>query len=127
MTECTPESSCCYSVCVLCAPYHVHVVEVLEQRLRDRAAEPEQPLSQRRGGGRQPLTPGLRFIGTAHAQRGRAALCSALASCTAVGSVLVRSLKETMLEDDCIQYFNNKLTVAIYFFVLEKPEYFKST
>jgi hypothetical protein len=100
MTECTPESSRCYSVCVLCAPYHVHVVEVLEQRLRDRAPEPEQPLSQRRGGGRQPLTSGLRFLGTAHAQRGRAAaLGSALASWTAGGDGLVRSLKETMLKD----------------------------
>ncbi len=98
-TECTPESSCCYSVCVLCAPYHVHVVEVLEQGLRDRAAEPEQPLSQRRRGGRQPFTPGLRFLGTAHAQRGRAALGAALASCTAAGNVLVSSLKETILND----------------------------
>jgi len=81
-------------------PYHVHVVEVLEQRLRDRAAEPEQPLSQRRGGGRQPFTPGLRFLGTAHAQRGRAAaLGSALRGWSAGGNVLVRSLKETMLED----------------------------
>ena len=39
----------------LCQPpqiswaYHVNIVKVLEQRLRDRPTEPEQPLSERRG------------------------------------------------------------------------------